>query len=251
MAATLLSVNTIAGAEIAAINGGKAKNVIPDSAEAIVLSNAKEQTLRYIAKVTQENFAKIHGDADPAITITVTPTEKPADVFDAENVLRLLYLLPKGVLGMSRAVPNLVESSANLGTVRTTDKGVNVEFYPRSSVDARLTEFANAAKELAALTGFAADCQEPSPAWHESKDSRLAAIMRQTFAAQNSRAPKVTVIHAGLECGYFYRKNPQLDIVSVGVTTEDIHSPDERLLLSTVVKEVRLIATTIKTVAQL
>ena len=252
LAAMLLSANTIAGIELASFNGGKAKNVIAANAEAVITSDAKEQTLRYIAQVVADKFRQIHGDADPDIEITVTPAEKPTDVFgeeDAQNLLRLLYLLPKGVLGMSRVVPNLVESSANLGVVVTKDKEVTVDFYPRSSVDARLNEFANAAKELAALTGFVADCQEPSPAWHENKNSRLAPLMRQIFLAQNGKEPKITVIHAGLECGYFYRKNPQLDIVSVGVTTQDIHSPNERLLLSTVTPQVKLIEATLAEIA--
>ena len=62
---------------------------------------------------------------------------------------------------------------------------------------------------------------------------------------------KVETIHAGLECGWHFRKNPQLDMVSIGVTTTDIHSPKERLELATVEPQVKLILETLKKIAAL
>ena len=62
---------------------------------------------------------------------------------------------------------------------------------------------------------------------------------------------KVETIHAGLECGWHFRKNPQLDMVSIGVTTMDIHSPKERLLLETVKPQVVLIVETLHEIAKM
>ena len=80
---------------------------------------------------------------------------------------------------------------------------------------------------------------------------RLARIMAETFEAQNGKKMKVETIHAGLECGWHFQKNPQLDIVSIGVTTIDIHSPKERLELATVEPQVKLIMETLKKIAAL
>lgn len=61
---------------------------------------------------------------------------------------------------------------------------------------------------------------------------------------------KVETIHAGLECGYHYEKNPNLDMVSIGVTTEEIHSPRERLVLATVKPQIELIEATLTAIAE-
>ncbi|MBQ0089025.1 MAG: cytosol nonspecific dipeptidase, partial [Prevotellaceae bacterium] len=41
-------------------------------------------------------------------------------------------------------------------------------------------------------------------------------------------------IHAGLECGLFTEKYPNIDMISFGPTLRGVHSPDERLLIPTV-----------------
>ena len=75
--------------------------------------------------------------------------------------------------------------------------------------------------------------------------------MTEVFEAQNGKAMKVETIHAGLECGWHFLRNPKLDMVSIGVTTIDIHSPKERLELATVEPQVKLIMETLKRIAVL
>ena len=70
--------------------------------------------------------------------------------------------------------------------------------------------------------------------------------MNRVYQEQNGSPMKVGAIHAGLECGFHAQKAPELDIVSIGVTTRDIHSPRETLELNTVPTEVKLIAGTIE-----
>jgi dipeptidase D len=48
------------------------------------------------------------------------------------------------------------------------------------------------------------------------------------------KAPKVESIHAGLECGFIIDNIPDMDIISIGPNSVDIHSPDERLELESV-----------------
>ena len=46
--------------------------------------------------------------------------------------------------------------------------------------------------------------------------------------------PVVKGIHAGLECGLFSEKYPDLDMVSFGPTLRYVHTPDESLHIPTV-----------------
>ncbi len=152
---------------------------------------------------------------------------------------------------MSPVNHRLVETSANIGMLEMTAREVRVQFLPRSAIDQKVREFSLQAEELAALTGFKAVIGTPSPGWKENKDSRLAKIMAETFAEQNGKPMKVETIHAGLECGWHFQKNPRLDIVSIGVTTTDIHSPREKLELATVEPQVRLIMASLGKIAKL
>ena len=118
---------------------------------------------------------------------------------------------------------------------------INIKYMPRSSVDSKLDDFAAQADILAGLTGFTADIDKKTPGWKERQDSKLAKIMQEVFQAQNGKTMKVESIHAGLECGWHLLKNHNLDVVSIGVSTYDIHSPKERLELWTIVPQVKLI----------
>ena len=241
-------------AELADFRGGKARNAIPDSASAVVVTELDEAAVKEILSAEKERFNKIYGSVDPQAEFQAVRTECPASVLtagDAKRLLTLLTTLHTGVFAMSTVIPGLVETSANLGVVEMTEEEVSIQYFPRSAVDQKLDEFRMFARQMAELTGFTAHIGTQSPGWKENKDSRLAKIMTEVFEAQNGKAMKVETIHAGLECGWHFLKNPQLDMVSIGVTTIDIHSPKERLELATVEPQVKLIMETLKKIAVL
>ena len=240
--------------EIADFSGGTARNAIPDSASALVFTDVTEADIKAVLAAEAERFAKIYGAVDPSARFHMNKTEAHIKVLTAGDTKRLLTLLTTlhtGVFAMSTVIPGLVETSANLGVVEMTEEEVSIQYFPRSAVDQKLDEFRFFAKEMAELTGFTANIGTQSPGWKENKDSRLAKIMTEIFETQNGQKMKVETIHAGLECGWHFRKNPQLDMVSIGVTTADIHSPKERLELATVEPQVMLIMEALKKIAAL
>ena len=240
--------------ELAAFNGGKARNAIPDDARMTIVTDLDKTAIEKVLKDQQERFNKMYGSVDPHAQFVLNSADMPEQVMNAGDMtrlIRLLTILHTGTFAMSTVIPGLVETSANLGVVETTDTEVKVQYFPRSAVDQKLDEFRFMAEEWGALTGFTAHIGTQSPGWKENKDSKLAKIMADTFKKQNGKAMKVETIHAGLECGWHFRKNPQLDMVSIGVTTMDIHSPKERLLLETVKPQVDLIVETLHEIAKL
>lgn len=241
-------------AELVSFTGGKARNAIPCDAKMVINTNLDEAAVKDILQEQQENFRKMYGAADPDIQFVLTKTEAAKIVLAPDftmDFIRLLTILHTGVFAMSTVIPGLVETSANLGVVSMDESEVQIQYFPRSAVDQKLNEFRFMAEEWAALTGFTAHIGTQSPGWKENKESRLAKIMAETFREQNGKKMKIETIHAGLECGWHFLKNPNLDIVSIGVTTMDIHSPNERLLLSTVKPQVELIKATIHKIAEL
>ena len=56
--------------------------------------------------------------------------------------------------------------------------------------------------------------------------------MCQVYKDMYGKDATVVTIHAGLECGIFSDKMDGLDCVSIGPDNHDIHTPEERLSLS-------------------
>ena len=254
LAMTLAALSAEGEVELAAFNGGKARNAIPDDARMTIVTDLDKTAIEKVLKDQQERFNKMYGSVDPNAQFVLNSADMPEQVMNAGDMtrlIRLLTILHTGTFAMSTVIPGLVETSANLGVVETTDTEVKVQYFPRSAVDQKLDEFRFMAEEWGALTGFTAHIGTQSPGWKENKDSKLAKIMAETFKKQNGKDMKVETIHAGLECGWHFRKNPQLDMVSIGVTTMDIHSPKERLLLETVKPQVDLIVETLHEIAKM
>ena len=254
LALVLLALQSQGTVEVADFHGGKAHNAIPNIAEATFVTDIAKADLSKILAAEKEKFLAIYGSVDPDIELVLTEVEQPETVLvagDTKRLLRLLTVLHTGVYAMSTVIPGLVETSANLGVVKMDEENVHIELFPRSAVDGKLDEFALFAREIAELTGFTAIVGTKSPGWKENKDSRLAKIVAETFEEQNGKPMKVETIHAGLECGWHFGKNPKLDMVSIGVTTQDIHSPNEKLVLATVEPQVKLIEETLHKIAKL
>ena len=241
--------------ELASFTGGKAANAIPDAAKVTFVTDLPRADLQAVIEAEKHRFLAIYGGVDADLFFELSTSEEmPEHVLkdgDLKRLLNLLTLLHTGVYAMSTVVPGLVETSANLGVIEMAEESVRVQFFPRSSIDGKLDEFIFMGRELGALTGFAVEIGTKAPGWKENKNSRLAKLMADTFQEQMGRPIKVETIHAGLECGYHIAKNPSLDMVSIGVTTVDIHSPNEKVMLATVAPQVNLIEGTLQKIAKL
>jgi len=252
LAAAVRALQEKGDVELVSFDGGKARNAIPSDARAVFATDIPETVIQAVLVEQEQRFRKMYGAADEACFL-LEETGLPDRVFAPEDtlaLLRLIQIIHSGVYAMSQTVPGLVETSANLGVIGTEGDRVFVQCLPRSASDQKIDEFCRTAEDWAALTGFDVQIGTKSPGWKENKESRLARLMGEIFREQNGKPMKVGTIHAGLECGWHFRKNPDLDIVSIGVTTQEIHSPRERLVLSTVEPQVRLILEALERIAK-
>ena len=72
--------------------------------------------------------------------------------------------------------------------------------------------------------------------WEYKRDSVLRGKFVELFEECYGRKPEVQAIHAGLECGLICEKIPEMDIISVGPEMKDIHTPKERLSISSAIR---------------
>ena len=150
------------------------------------------------------------------------------------RMLLSLYAVHNGVYAMSQDIDWLVETSSNLASIRLEGDHVTVTTSQRSSVASNCENMAAIVRAAFELGGAQVVTNEGYPGWKYNPNSEILKIATESYKHLFGKEPKVLAIHAGLECGLFSEKYPNLDMVSFGPTLRGVHSPDERLLVSTV-----------------
>lgn len=151
-----------------------------------------------------------------------------------KRLVNALYAIPHGVTKMSNDIPGLVETSNNLAVVETVGKHVNIVTSQRSSVASENKDITNTVSSVLMLAGAEISYGDGYPGWKPDVDSDVLKVFKSTFKQMYGKEPAVTAIHAGLECGIIKEKYLDMDMISFGPTMFGVHSPDEKLQISTV-----------------
>jgi dipeptidase D len=233
--ARLLLAATEAGIplELALVRGGSKHNAIPREAEAkIYLDDAGAGKLRdLVHRMTADFKVELEG-IDDGLEVRFNSAKDGDKVLsegDRDRFLRLLVAVPHGVLGMSPAIPGLVETSNNLAVVDKDGERLKVVTSSRSSVAPTLSSVLATIRSQAVLAGAEIVTTDGYPGWKPNLASPVLKVVRGVYERLWGKEPRVTAIHAGLECGLLGERVPGLDMVSFGPHIEGAHSPDERV----------------------
>jgi dipeptidase D len=137
---------------------------------------------------------------------------------------------------MSPDVPGLVQTSTNLGMVRTEGGTVKAYFLSRSSIDASKAALTDRIGAACTLAGFGVEQASGYPGWKPEPEAPLVRIVDGVSQELFGAPLKVVAIHAGLECGMIGEKHPGLQMVSIGPNMWDVHTPAERVSVSSVAR---------------
>lgn len=234
-------------------DGGNLRNAIPREAYAIfgVPARFKDEFIKRYKLFAADLEAEFRL-REPNFKITLNEMPQVDRVLDARTQFGLVYSLvgvPNGVIAMSFAVPGLVETSTNLASVKFVgDDRIVVTSSQRSSVESAKTYVMQMVESVFALAGADVAHSDGYPGWTPDPQSALLAKTVDAYKRLFGADPKVRAIHAGLECGLFLEKYPELEMVSFGPTLRGVHSPDERLEIATVPKFWDLLLEVLKTV---
>lgn len=224
---------------LATIDGGGLANAIPREAYAVVgIDSAKlEDFDKKVILFNDMLHAEYLLSESQDFKFDATDTECPLQIInneDARSLISVVFACPNGVQSMSRAVEGLVETSCNLASIKITDGKVTVTVHQRSSVDSRRDEIADRVKALFELIGYTVTFDDAYVGWAPNPDSVILNKAKESYKSLFGTEPKVEALHAGLECGLFLEKMPDLDMISFGPTLKDIHSPSEKAYIPSV-----------------
>lgn len=234
-------------------DGGNLRNAIPR--EAYMIFGVPTCERENFECRCQEFIAEIKSEfqlTEPEMRLVLSDMPSVDDVMDLESQRKLvgaLVGLPNGVLAMSQAVKGLVETSTNLASVKfeKNDKIV-VTTSQRSSLESAKLYAKLMVESVFVLAGADVKHSDGYPGWAPDPTSRLLQVSVDSYRKLFATEPKVRAVHAGLECGLFLEKYPDLEMVSFGPTIRGVHSPDERLEIATVDKFWRLLCDVVKSI---
>ena len=270
---------SLPGVRLLFLDGGTKDNAIPVSAKAIVaiptgfaaaLDSAKNTAAQGDGKAkggaestTAQNFAAAHetpldvsgilaelrnalAGKEDGLSITVEKHEgsmSRVGVLKAdcqEKLLKLLAILPFGPAAMS-TLPELVETSDNVGIIRTTEDMVEIATSVRSLIESEKQALIEKITTMSELCGATVSRNSEYPGWQYRMESPLRDLAVAAYREQYGEEPQVLTIHAGLECGLLLEKIPDLDAISMGPQMHDIHTTKERMDVASVERTWRLL----------
>ena len=226
--------------KLCSVDGGGLRNAIPRESVAVVMvksdavAEVKQAVVDFEAMVVKE-FAGIEDSIVVAAADVAAATEIIPDCV-AKNLMAAMVACPDGVAKMSIAMEGLVQTSNNLARVVSDGECVKIQTLMRSSVRSEKEALADSIKACFELAGAEVVLSGSYDGWNPNMESPILKAMLSSYEALYGKAPAVTAIHAGLECGIIGSNYPELDMISFGPTICYPHSPDEKVEIASVAK---------------
>lgn len=226
--------------KLKSLRGGGKDNAIPFEASAEIYYRVSEadDIQRKLTKLNHELRNEYRNtDGGVSILFDVSDQKEPGTVRfmtaeTARKALGLILAVPNGIVKMSGDIDGLVETSLNLGVMRTEEDELILTYALRSSVDSAKRALGERVGLIAENYGAQISFHGAYPAWEYREKSVLRDKMVRVYEEMYGRKPEVTVIHAGVECGLFAEKLPGLDAISFGPDMYDVHTVNEHLSIS-------------------
>jgi len=221
---------------VAEVHGGSKRNAIPREAFAVVvLDPVHAPQFKSLLTAYEAEVRSDLGSFDPGLRIAAEAAARPEQVVaDATLIAGILAGQHHGVLAMSPDVPGLVQTSTNLATVATTQDEVEIATSQRSSIESSKRAAARMVATVFRFAGFEVERSGDYPGWKPEPGSDIVRTAQAAHQEVFGKQAELIAMHAGLECGVIGEKHPGMQMISFGPHIVDVHSPSERIKISSV-----------------
>ena len=237
MGRILLNVFQNVGMRIVSVNGGEKDNAIAKISEAAIA--VLPETVEKTQEIIERTFAEVKEEYQPTdpnakIQINVMEEGLCEAISDMAtlSVVVSLATMPNGIQRMNPDMPQMVQTSLNLGILRTDEKTVTLSYAVRSSKETEKNFLIEKLRAMTEIFGGEIKVSGTYPGWEYKADSTLRDTAVKAYESLYGKEPVVEGIHAGLECGMFADKIENLDAISFGPSMKDVHTTDEKLSIS-------------------
>ncbi len=233
------TMNRYEGVRLAQFHSGKLHNAIPrDGMFVIAVPNAVKENVKadwniFSAQVEDEFHVT---DTQMVWTMESTEAEPVIEAQVARNFVWAIQAVDNGIYAICQdpELNGMVETSSNIAAIHSSETEISILSSQRSNVMSNLDNMCATIVATFQLAGAEAHSSDGYPAWKMRAESKLRDTVVETYKELFGKEPVVRGIHAGLECGLFSERYPNIDMISFGPTLRDVHTPDERLYIPTV-----------------
>ncbi len=233
------TMNRYEGVRLAQFHSGKLHNAIPRDGMFVIAvphdtkENVKADWNVFAAQVEDEFHVT---DTQMVWTMESTDAEPVIEEKVARNFVWAIQAVDNGIYAICQdpELNGMVETSSNIAAIHSSETEISILSSQRSNVMSNLDNMCATIVATFQLAGAEAHSSDGYPAWKMRAESKLRDTVVETYKELFGKEPIVRGIHAGLECGLFSERYPNIDMISFGPTLRDVHTPDERLYIPTV-----------------
>lgn len=219
--------------EIISINGGDKSNAITNRCEIKLCCIDKDYLQKsakdYLSLIKTEISAK---ESDFSYSVELGEKSEYSVISNKQNIINILLNVPNGIIDMSAEIEGLVETSLNLGILKTNNNSITLQFALRSNKQTALDFLEERLTSFFKMFGCNISIGGKYPTWEFKENSSLQKLYINTYFEQTGEKPKVEAIHAGLECAVFSSTIKELDCIAIGPTILNAHTTSEKLSIS-------------------
>lgn len=223
----------VGAVRVVSFEGGTADNAVAPAAKVVfAVDPARTQSLERKVHDVEQTMRGTH-TGDPELRLALSPLasapERAVSETDSNRLIALLLEVPQGVHEWSSEFPGLPETSNNIGIVHTDNTQASIIVFHRSFQPAKLEAFAKLVEETATRNAATFKRRSQFPTWTPQPEAGLYKKALAAYQQAFGKPVETIVVHAGLECGFIAEKYPEMEIISIGPTLLDVHTPKERL----------------------
>ena len=232
MGELLKTIEKASGFRIICISGGAKVNAIPR--ECVAIFAVSSESIDIVRRLLEKSISLTKGAfniIDPGLEINFDQTDKTNYVLTRETSLRVissLLMIPNGIISMCADTKELIAVSNNIGVIETYENDIKITTMIRGATDEFVAHAEEQIHALADMIGANVEFSQKNNAWPYKSGSE----MLKALIACHDKKPNITVVHMGLECGIFSSNLQGIDIVSYGPNIFDLHTPLERISIS-------------------
>lgn len=231
--------------ELGAFNGGVSSDTIPTSASAlIVINGSDEKKMQAVVNNAMDAFKGAYGDVEENYSFTYEKAEMPDKVASFEDngsIISFIYGIINGIQTKSETYSDVIESASNLGMVSTATGSFLCQVSVASNSDAKLYTITNAHEAISGMSGMQYTYHEGVPHWRDHPNSILYGTIRKIHSDLFGDKISGTIVYHKMECGWFVKKNPKLQVISIGPMIKHAGLPDETLVKDSVIEPAKTV----------
>jgi dipeptidase D len=223
--------------KLISIKSGSRDNVIPDRTDAWLQIGENSLTKLDALKTSMlSKWKKEYGSIEPNINVDIYKTDNydPIRKDISTNIISMLYELPYGVIAWSKELENTIETSVNISPINTYPNALKLTMMTRSAKLVERDKLRDQIKEIASKYGATCVNNEGYAPWEPNFNSPLLAFASQVYASMFGKNPEIKVTHGGLETAVIGSIKPGIDMIAIGPTLSNGHSPNEKVNIQSV-----------------